>query len=36
MPKPNIVFILSDDQGHWAMNCGGTPELYTQIGRAHV
>ena len=29
MPKPNIVFILSDDQGHWAMNCGGTPELYT-------
>ena len=27
--KPNIVFILSDDQGPWAMNCAGTPELYT-------
>lgn len=26
---PNIVFILSDDQGAWAMNCAGTPELYT-------
>ncbi len=27
--KPNIVFILSDDQGAWAMHCAGTPELYT-------
>ena len=26
---PNIVFILSDDQGAWAMHCAGTPELYT-------
>ena len=26
---PNIVFILSDDQGAWAMQCAGTPELYT-------
>ena len=29
MKKPNIVFILSDDQGAWAMHCAGTPELYT-------
>ncbi len=27
--RPNIVFILSDDQGAWAMNCAGTPELRT-------
>lgn len=27
--KPNILFILSDDQGAWAMRCAGTPELYT-------
>ncbi len=29
MKKPNIVFILSDDQGAWAFGKGGTPELYT-------
>ena len=27
--RPNILFILSDDQGPWAMNCAGTPELKT-------
>ncbi len=27
--KPNIVFILSDDQGPWAMHCAGTKELVT-------
>lgn len=27
--KPNIIFILSDDQGAWAMHCAGTSELYT-------
>ncbi len=27
--RPNIVFILSDDQGAWAMNCAGTSELRT-------
>jgi len=27
--RPNILFILSDDQGPWAMNCAGTPELRT-------
>jgi arylsulfatase A-like enzyme len=27
--RPNILFILSDDQGAWAMNCAGTPELRT-------
>ena len=27
--RPNIVFILSDDQGAWAMNCAGTSELQT-------
>ena len=29
MKKPNIVFILSDDQGAWATHDSGTPELYT-------
>lgn len=27
--RSNILFILSDDQGPWAMNCAGTPELKT-------
>lgn len=27
--RPNILFILSDDQGEWAMHCAGTTELYT-------
>lgn len=27
--KPNIVFILSDDQGAWALNCAGTKDLHT-------
>ncbi|MFP4381969.1 MAG: sulfatase [Candidatus Sumerlaeia bacterium] len=27
--KPNILFILTDDQGAWAMNCAGTKELRT-------
>ena len=26
---PNILIIMSDDQGPWAMNCAGTPELQT-------
>lgn len=26
---PNIVFILSDDQGAWAMGCAGNPEIQT-------
>ena len=25
--RPNILFVLSDDQGPWAMNCAGTTEL---------
>lgn len=29
MKKPNIVFILSDDHGNWAMNCAGNEELIT-------
>jgi arylsulfatase A-like enzyme len=29
LSRPNIVFILSDDQGAWAMNCAGTSELRT-------
>ena len=29
MKKPNILFILSDDQGPWALGCAGTPELIT-------
>ena len=27
--RPNILMIVSDDQGHWAMNCAGTPEIET-------
>ncbi|MEF3302567.1 sulfatase-like hydrolase/transferase [Paenibacillus sp. GYB003] len=27
--KPNIVFILSDDQGAWAMGCAGNGEIAT-------
>ncbi|NOU75742.1 sulfatase-like hydrolase/transferase [Paenibacillus sp. LMG 31458] len=27
--KPNILFILSDDQGPWAMHCAGNSELIT-------
>jgi choline-sulfatase len=27
--RPNIVVILSDDQGEWAMGCSGNPELHT-------
>lgn len=26
---PNVLFILSDDQGPWAMRCAGTPEIIT-------
>lgn len=27
--KPNIIFILSDDQGAWAMGCAGNQEILT-------
>lgn len=27
--KPNILFILSDDQGAWALGCAGNPEIQT-------
>lgn len=27
--KPNIVFIMSDDQGPWALNYAGTTDLHT-------
>jgi len=27
--RPNILFILSDDQGAWALGCGGNPEIGT-------
>lgn len=28
-PRPNILMIVSDDQGHWAMKNAGTPEIHT-------
>lgn len=28
-PRPNIVFILTDDQGPWAAGCYGNAELRT-------
>ena len=27
--KPNILFILSDDQGAWAMGCAGNKDIST-------
>jgi len=27
--RPNIVFILADDQGCWALGCAGNPEIRT-------
>ena len=27
--RPNILFILSDDQGEWAMGCSGNAEIRT-------
>lgn len=27
--RPNILFILSDDQGAWAMRCAGNPDIIT-------
>lgn len=27
--RPNLIVIISDDQGHWALNCAGTRELRT-------
>jgi len=27
--QPNILFILSDDQGAWAMGCAGNDEIET-------
>ncbi len=29
MKKPNILFVLSDDQGAWAMHCAGCKALHT-------
>ncbi|MEP7206449.1 MAG: sulfatase-like hydrolase/transferase [Casimicrobiaceae bacterium] len=27
--RPNVLFIISDDQGAWALGCGGNPEIQT-------
>jgi arylsulfatase A-like enzyme len=27
--RPNILFVLTDDQGPWAMGCAGSPEIRT-------
>lgn len=27
--RPNVVFVLTDDQGPWALACAGTPEIQT-------
>lgn len=29
MKKPNVVFILSDDQGYWSLGCTGNKEVIT-------
>lgn len=30
-PRPNIVFILSDDQGPWALGCAGNQDIHTPV-----
>ena len=27
--KPNVIFVLTDDQGPWAMGCSGNDEVRT-------
>lgn len=27
--RPNVLFIVSDDQGAWALGCAGNPEIHT-------
>ncbi len=27
--RPNVLFVLADDQGCWAMGCAGNPEVHT-------
>jgi choline-sulfatase len=29
--RPNVVFIVSDDQGPWALGCAGNPEMRTPV-----
>jgi len=29
MQRPNVLIIMSDDQGPWAMGCAGTPDVIT-------
>lgn len=29
MDRPNILFILTDDQGAWALRCAGNTDIYT-------
>ena len=29
MKKPNILFIISDDQGYWSLGCAGNREILT-------
>ena len=29
--RPNIILIMTDDQGPWALGCAGTPELRTPV-----
>jgi arylsulfatase A-like enzyme len=29
--RPNVLFIVSDDQGPWALGCAGNPEMRTPV-----
>ena len=31
MKQPNILFLLADDMGHWAMRNAGNTDIHTPI-----
>ena len=29
--RPNVLYVVSDDQGSWALGCAGNPEIKTPV-----